>query len=103
MLEQEHGYKLKGTGKISYHLGYDCFRDKDNNLCYAPRKYIEKMLEVFLRLFGFWRLLGARRGPKGGGAACARAHARARSGSECFPLGLRGPPKPSFKTVAISM
>ena len=52
LLLNKYGYKLKGTGPISYHLGCDYFRDKDNNLCYAPRKYIEKMIGDFQRLFG---------------------------------------------------
>ena len=38
LLHKKYGYKLKGTGPINYHLGCDYFRDKDNNLCYAPRK-----------------------------------------------------------------
>ncbi len=45
-------FNLKGTGPISFLLGCDFFRDKDDNLCYAPRKYIEKMLETYKRLFG---------------------------------------------------
>ena len=39
-LMKEHAFKLKGTGPIEFHLGCDFFRDKDGNLCYAPRKYI---------------------------------------------------------------
>ena len=52
ILENEHEYKLKGTGPIHFHLGCDYFRDKDNNLCYAPKKYIEKMIDVYLHMFG---------------------------------------------------
>ena len=48
----EHKFKLKGTGPISFHLGCDFFRDADGVLCYAPRKYIEKTLDNFERLFG---------------------------------------------------
>ena len=44
VLEKEHKFKLKGTGAISFHLGCDFFRDEDGTLCYAPRKYIEKVL-----------------------------------------------------------
>ena len=51
-LTEEHSFKLKGTGTIGYHLGSDFFRDKDGVLCYAPRKYIEKMLDNYKRLFG---------------------------------------------------
>ena len=32
LLLNKYGYKLKGTGPISYHLGCDYFRDKDNNV-----------------------------------------------------------------------
>ena len=51
-LEVTYSFKLKGTGPISYHLGSDYFRDKDGTLCYAPRKYIEKCVATFERLFG---------------------------------------------------
>ena len=34
ILEQEHKFKLKGTGAISFHLGCDFFRDADGVLCY---------------------------------------------------------------------
>ena len=44
--------KLKGTGSITYHLGMDFFRDSDNVLCMAPRKYIEKICTSFQRMFG---------------------------------------------------
>ena len=45
MLEKDYNFKLKGTGPISFHLGCDFFRDDDGNLCYAPKKYIEKILD----------------------------------------------------------
>ena len=51
-LTKTHKFKLKGTGEISFHLGCDYFRDKDGVLCYAPRKYIEKCLSNYERLFG---------------------------------------------------
>ena len=51
-LTDDHKFKLKGTGPISFHLGCDFFRDKDGVLCYAPRKYIEKTLDNYQRLFG---------------------------------------------------
>ena len=52
LLKDSHGFKLKGTGPISFHLGCDFFRDEEGNLCYAPKKYIEKMLENYRRIFG---------------------------------------------------
>ena len=51
-LEDVYKFKLKGTGPISYHLGCDFFRDKEGVLCFAPRKYIEKMINIFETTFG---------------------------------------------------
>ena len=51
-LEGPYTFKLKGTGPISFHLGCDFFRDEDGVLCYAPRKYIEKMIDNYVRIFG---------------------------------------------------
>ena len=51
-LSEEHKFKLKGTGTVSFHLGCDWFRDDDGNLCYAPHQYIEKVMDNYLRLFG---------------------------------------------------
>ena len=52
LLTETYGYKLKGTGPISYHLGCDYFRDDDGTLCSAPRKYIEKMIDSYVQMFG---------------------------------------------------
>jgi hypothetical protein len=38
VLTNVHGFKLKGTGSIAYHLGCDFFRDEDGTLCMAPKK-----------------------------------------------------------------
>ena len=51
-LVNEHNFKLKGTGPVTYHLGCDFFRDEDGVLCYAPRKYIEKCLDNYKATFG---------------------------------------------------
>jgi len=40
-LFDEHKFKLKGTGAVSFHLG-----------CYAPHQHIEKVMDNYLRLFG---------------------------------------------------
>ena len=45
-------FKLKGTGKINYLLGCDYYRDKGGCLCMRPKKYIEKMMATYERLFG---------------------------------------------------
>ncbi len=52
LLTKEHNFKLKGTRPMSFHLGCDFFRDEDGVLCYAPKKYIEKILDNYRRLFG---------------------------------------------------
>ena len=51
-LEQKFKFKLKGTGSIEFHLGCDYWRDEAGVLCYAPRKYIEKCLDNYRRIFG---------------------------------------------------
>ena len=33
-------------------MGCDYFRDEDNTLCIAPKKYTIKMKDTFVRLFG---------------------------------------------------
>ena len=47
-----HKFKLKGTGPLKFLLGCDYFRDSDEIMCYAPNKYIGKMIDVFQELFG---------------------------------------------------
>ena len=51
-LKETHGFKLKGTGAVEFHLGCNYFRDSNGILCYAPRQYIEKMMDNYKRLFG---------------------------------------------------
>ena len=51
-LMRRYGFKLKGTGPIQFHLGSDYFRDQHGVLCFAPKKYIEKMIETYMRMFG---------------------------------------------------
>jgi hypothetical protein len=52
ILTNKYGYKLKGTGEISFHLGCDFWRDEEGVLCFAPKKYIKKMVDTYERLFG---------------------------------------------------
>jgi hypothetical protein len=51
-LEKDSGFKLKGVGPTKYHLGCDYSRDSDGTLYCGPRKYIEKMLGAYARMFG---------------------------------------------------
>jgi Reverse transcriptase (RNA-dependent DNA polymerase) len=52
ILQADHGFKLKGVGLLTYHLGCDYFRDNDNTLCFGPKKYIGKITEQYERMFG---------------------------------------------------
>ena len=52
MLEDKYKFKLKGTGKITHHLGMDFYRDEDSTLCLSACKYIEKMIANYEKLFG---------------------------------------------------
>ena len=51
-LEKRFGFKLKGTGPTSFHLGADYFRDAHGTMCMAPKRYIDKMIEAYVRMFG---------------------------------------------------
>jgi hypothetical protein len=51
-LQEQHKFKLKGVGSLTYHLGCDYFRDNDGTLCYGPRKYISKILDQYQNMFG---------------------------------------------------
>jgi hypothetical protein len=51
-LTEDYKFKLKGTGPIEFHLGCDFFRDKEGVLCFAPRKYIDKLVASYERMFG---------------------------------------------------
>ena len=51
-LKENHKLKLKGNGPIDYHLGCNFFRDEDGVLCMSPKRYIERMIETYVRLFG---------------------------------------------------
>ena len=52
VLETTHKFKLKGTGPLEFLLGCDYKRDDDGTMCMAPQKYIEKMIDTYVRLFG---------------------------------------------------
>jgi hypothetical protein len=51
LLETKYQFGLKGTGPIHFHLGCDYFRDPDGTLCYGPRRYIDKLVADFERMF----------------------------------------------------
>ena len=51
-LEERFGFTLKGTGPTKFHLGIDYFRDENNMLCMAPKKFIDKLIDGYVRMFG---------------------------------------------------
>ena len=51
-LKDKYKLKLKGIGPISYHLGCGYTRDDDGTLVVDPRKFIEKILESYKKMFG---------------------------------------------------
>ena len=47
-----HKFKLKGTGQVKFHLGCNYYRDEAGCMCFAPKKYINKCMDVYKRTFG---------------------------------------------------
>ena len=50
-LKTKYKPKVKGDGKLSYHLGPDYFHDQDGTVVCQPKKCIEKLIETYNRLF----------------------------------------------------
>ena len=48
---KKYGFKLKGSGLISFHLGMDFYRDDDGTLCLGQKKYVECMLLAYEHMF----------------------------------------------------
>ena len=48
----EDGCNRNNVEEQPHHLGCDFFRDEDGVMCMAPRKYIEKMISSYQRMFG---------------------------------------------------
>ena len=51
-LKAKYKLQLKGVGPISYHLGCGYTRDEDGTLVADPKKYVEKILESYEKMFG---------------------------------------------------
>jgi hypothetical protein len=51
-LHERYGFQLKGTGPTTFHLGTNYFREKSGTMCMEPKKYIEKMIDSYERMFG---------------------------------------------------
>ena len=46
------GFKMKGVGSPTYHLGADFFHDDDGTLCLGSQTYAKKLCSNFERLYG---------------------------------------------------
>jgi Reverse transcriptase (RNA-dependent DNA polymerase) len=51
-LKSKHKLNFKGVGPLAFHLGCDFQRDDDGTLSFGPKKYIQKMMDNYERLFG---------------------------------------------------
>ena len=51
-LENKYKSKLNVTGPISFHIGCDFFRYSNGVLCFTPHKYIYKMVQTYMTMFG---------------------------------------------------
>ena len=51
-LELDSGFKLKGVGPITYHLGCDYSHDTNGTLYHGPKRYIKKMIAAYESMSG---------------------------------------------------
>ena len=51
IFKTKYNLKIKGDGKLIYHLGADYFEDPDGTFVSQPKKYIDKLAETFKSLF----------------------------------------------------
>ena len=52
ILTDKHGYKLKGSGEPTYHLGATYSRDADGTFSMGAKAYIKKILENYEQTYG---------------------------------------------------
>ena len=50
-LKKKYNLKLKGVGPLEYHLGCTYKKDNDGTLAADPRRYVNKILESYERMF----------------------------------------------------
>ena len=50
-LKKKYNFKLKGVGPLEYHLGCTYKKDPDGTLAADPRRYVNKILESYERMF----------------------------------------------------
>ena len=51
IFKTKYHLKVKGDGKLNYHLGADYFEDPDGTFVSQPKKYIDKLADTYKRLF----------------------------------------------------
>ena len=51
IFKSKYHLKVKGDGKLTYHLGADYFEDPDGTFVSQPKKYIDKLSDTYKRLF----------------------------------------------------
>ena len=50
-LKKKYNFKLEGVGPLEYHLGCTYKKDPDETLAADPRRYVNKILESYKRMF----------------------------------------------------
>ena len=50
IFKSKYHLKVKGDGKLTYHLGTDYFEDPDGTFVSQPKKYIDKIADTYKRL-----------------------------------------------------
>ena len=50
IFKSKYHLKVKGDGKLTYHLGVDYFEDRDGTFVSQPKKYIDKLADTDKRL-----------------------------------------------------
>ena len=51
IFKSKYHLKVKGDGKLTYHLGAGYFEDPDGTFVSQPKKYIDKLADTYKRLF----------------------------------------------------
>ena len=51
IFKTKYNFKVKGDGKLSYHLGADYFEDPGGTSVSQPKKFIDMLAEIYKRLF----------------------------------------------------
>ena len=51
IFKNKYKLKVKGDGKLTYHLGADYFHDPDGTMVSQPKKSVEKLKETYIRIF----------------------------------------------------